>query len=320
MRLAYGAALLSLAGCATPQDTNAPAELLYVGNKAEDTVSVIDLASGEELRRLPTGPEPHELAASPDGREVAIGHYGANSLGIVDVATGEMREVDLGANTKPHGVVWHPSGDLFATTEGTDTIVRVRGEAVESFPTEARGSHMMVVSADGDTAWVANMESDTVGRIDLATGRVTEAPAGEAPEGIALLPNESELWVSARESDTVHVFDADTLEPLARIDDVGEFPLRLVISPDGAFAVTSDLASGSLTVIDTATRETVRTILLDEGRRVNQVTILFSADGERLYVAETGRDRVAELDFGTGEVLRRFAAGDQSDGLALARR
>lgn len=41
-------------------------------------------------------------------------------------------------------------------------------------------------------------------------------------------------------------------------------------------------------------------------------------DGRRLYVAETGRDQVAEVDFRSGRVLRRFAVGRQGDGLAIA--
>ena len=49
------------------------------------------------------------------------------------------------------------------------------------------------------------------------------------------------------------------------------------------------------------------------------MTILFSADGRRLYVAETGRNQVAEVDFESGAVLRRLAAGAQGDGLAIAR-
>ena len=43
----------------------------------------------------------------------------------------------------------------------------------------------------------------------------------------------------------------------------------------------------------------------EEARR--QVTILFAPDG-RLYVAETGRNTVAEIDLTTGKVLRRLPA------------
>jgi DNA-binding beta-propeller fold protein YncE len=48
-----------------------------------------------------------------------------------------------------------------------------------------------------------------------------------------------------------------------------------------------------------------------------QVTILWSNDGKRVYVAETASDTVAEVDFASGEVLRRLDVGDGGDGLAI---
>ncbi len=48
------------------------------------------------------------------------------------------------------------------------------------------------------------------------------------------------------------------------------------------------------------------------------MTVLFSSNGRRIYAAETGRDAVAEVDFATGRVLRRFPAGKNGDGLAIA--
>lgn len=45
---------------------------------------------------------------------------------------------------------------------------------------------------------------------------------------------------------------------------------------------------------------------------------LRSADGKRLYAAETGDNKVAEIDLASGTVLRRLPAGKQGDGLAIA--
>ena len=82
--------------------------------------------------------------------------------------------------------------------------------------------------------------------------------------------------------------------------------------------MTSNLESGDLTVIDTATRAVTRTIPVGRNKAFGQVTILFSDDGTRLYVAETGIDRIAEVDFASGRVLGRLPAGKQGDGIAIA--
>jgi DNA-binding beta-propeller fold protein YncE len=47
------------------------------------------------------------------------------------------------------------------------------------------------------------------------------------------------------------------------------------------------------------------------------VTLLFGDDGSRLYVAETATNTVAEVDFASGQVLRRLPAGEGGDGLAI---
>jgi YVTN family beta-propeller protein len=95
-------------------------------------------------------------------------------------------------------------------------------------------------------------------------------------------------------------------------------PIRVAVSPDGRWVVTSNLGAGSLTVIDAATRAAVREIPVGGSEEAQQVTILFSADGQRLYAAETGRNQVAEVDFASGKVLRRLPAGTAGDGLAIA--
>jgi DNA-binding beta-propeller fold protein YncE len=71
-------------------------------------------------------------------------------------------------------------------------------------------------------------------------------------------------------------------------------------------------------VIDVAKRQVVRTISVSGQKDALQVTILFARDEKRLYVAETGRNDIAEVDVRAGKVLRRLAAGTNGDGLAIA--
>ena len=66
-------ALVFSGGCnaseGAPPEASASAQVqgsLFVGNKREDTLSKIDLASGEEVMRVPTCDDPHELSVSPE--------------------------------------------------------------------------------------------------------------------------------------------------------------------------------------------------------------------------------------------------------------
>ena len=94
--------------------------------------------------------------------------------------------------------------------------------------------------------------------------------------------------------------------------------IRVLASPDGKLVATSNIASGTISLFDAETRAPIKTIKVSGEAAKGQVTLLFSADSKRLYAAETGHDKVAEIDVASGEVLRRIAAGKNGDGLAIA--
>ena len=84
LRHAATAILLSLAipACAEEPPLGPEGPVLLVGNKGEDTVSFVELVSGKELGRTPTGKAPHEIAVSPDGKQAAVVAYGDKTIDI----------------------------------------------------------------------------------------------------------------------------------------------------------------------------------------------------------------------------------------------
>lgn len=295
------------------------AQTLVVGNKGEDTVSFVDLASGRERARVPTGRMPHEVAISPDGRQAAVVAYGSTTIDVFDVKTAtKLRTIDLSPNTRPHGLVWLRDGTLVATAEGSGSIALVRPDgSVASVATGAKGSHMLAVEADGARAFVANMGSGSVGVIDLVAGRkLRDIAVGGKPEGLTLSRDGRQLWVGDNDGGRVQIFSTADFRRLGEVA-VGPTPIRVVASPDGRTIVTSNHGDGTLSLIDASTRRMRRTIAVG-GAAAAQVTILFSRDGKRLYVAETGPNQVAEVDLSTGHVLRRLSVGRDGDGLGIA--
>lgn len=295
---------------------------LLVGNKGEDSVSFIDLATGRELGRAATGRMPHEIAISPDGRQAAIVSYGAAGIDIFEIGSrAKLRTIDLSPNAGPHGIVWLPDGRIVATTERSQSLTIVdtnAGDRVSAISTGQRGTHMVAISPDHSRAYTANIPDGTVSVLDLAAGtKLRDLAVGGQPEGIALTPDGRTLWVGDLQGARVQAFDTASFERVAEVA-TGPTPIRVLASPDGRWIVTSNLGCGCLTLIDARTRAVARTIAVSGVQQAGQVTILFSADGTRLYVAETGRNQVAEVDLASGTVLRRLAAGANGDGLAIA--
>lgn len=314
---------------------------LLIGNKGENTLSFVDLASGRELGRAETGRMPHEIAISPDRAQAAVVAYGARSIDIFDIASRQrLRTIDLSPNDGPHGLVWLRDGRILATTERSQslTIVDTRnGDRVSAIPTGQQGTHMVAVSPDGRRAYTANIGSGSFSVIDLERGALvrnvplgtvaeddsdgndTRAGTSAQPEGIAVGRDGRLLWVGDNRHARVFAFETGNLNAGAVADiATGAVPIRVLASPDGRWVVTSNAGDGTLTVIDAAQRTQARTIPVSGSREAAQVTILFSRDGRRIYAAETGRNSVAEVDVESGRVLRRLPAGANGDGLAIA--
>lgn len=320
LRLAIASLALSISSlaCSAPP-TGA---VLLIGNKGEDTLSFVDLATGKELGRSPTGKMPHEIAVSPDGTQAAVVAYGDKTIDLFDVATrAKLKTIDLSPNEGPHGIAWLKDGRIIVTTERSQSIAivdPVAGTVASSIKTDQQGTHMVAVTADGTTAYTSNIPAGTVTVINLSTGRkLRDVAVGGRPEGIALGSDDLVLWVGDLEGSRVQAFDTDTFDKLGEVA-TGGVPIRVAASPDGKWIVTSNMGSGGLTIIDSASRTKVRDLTVSGNAEAGQVTIIFSPDGKNIYAAETGSNVVAEVELSSGQVLRRLPAGKNGDGLAIA--
>lgn len=302
------------------------ADTLIVGNKTENTVSFIDLETGREAARRPTGKSPHEIAVSPDGRTAVVvsyraGGYVGNTLHVFDVASAvKTGEISLGDHRAPHGLKWIPeTGRVVVTTEASEDILVADiadGNVVDSVKTDQQGSHMVALSPDARRAFVANIGSGTFTAIDLETmTKIKDVEVGPGAEAIAVTPDGEEIWVGANEARTVSVFAADTLEKLREIKTEG-VPIRIEISPDGAIAAVSEVDLNRVSLYDTRSRARLATVDLTDARA--PVTLLFSPNGARLWVAATGSAKILEIDTDDWTIARAFDAGEGSDGLGYS--
>src|SRR5437870_5527292 len=130
----------------------------YVANTGENTVSVVDLTTRKELKKLMSDDfsTPHVVAFTPDGRYV------------------------------------------FVTSEGRKKIVVIDGtkdEIARAVETDQERTHMVVVSSDSRWAYFTNVTSATVSVFDVTAMKiVANIPAGKGVEGLALSPDGKQLW------------------------------------------------------------------------------------------------------------------------------
>jgi len=315
--------LAGVAGAAALAQPALPSPALLVVNKAENSLAVMDPATGKPVKQIPTGDGPHEVALSPDGRTAFVTNYGAqtpgSSLSVIDIASGkETRRVDLGALRRPHGVIVS-GGAVYFTIEANRAVARYdpAANAVDwIMGTGEGGTHMVVGSADGASLFTSNIGTDSVTALQRTGGAqgwtVTRIGVGKGPEGIDLSPDGKELWTAHSRDGALSIVDAATKQVVATIDIRTKRSNRLRFTPDGRLVLVSDLDAGELIVIDAAARRELKRVAL--GRAPSGILVL--PDGSRAYVALTGENALAVVDLKTLELAGRVPTGAGPDGMA----
>src|SRR6185503_9153918 len=135
-------------------------------NKSDNTVSLINLATGSSVATIPTGAGPHEVAVSTNGKIAVVANYGTaqapgSSLTVIDVpAKKQLKTIDLGQYRRPHGIEWLRGDEIVVTAEGNKALLIVdlqKGTVAAAITTDQNVSHMVVLAHKTNKAFVANI-------------------------------------------------------------------------------------------------------------------------------------------------------------------
>jgi YVTN family beta-propeller protein len=317
------AAMLATADT-TPTPPSPPTgDVLIIANQGDNTVHLVEAATGRTLAVIPSAPAPHEVAVTRDGRWAVATNYGdrtdiGHSLMVIDVSTQTVaRIIDISPHRRPHGIAFLPGDSILAVTSETSRAVVLvdfrAGRVLRAIGTDAQGTHILAVAGGGEKVYTANVGSGTASELSLAAGRVTRTfTAGPGSEGAAISPDGTRLWVSSMGLDSTFAFNTATGERVATVATPGH-AYRVSLTPDGRHALVPAPELNLLRVIDTATlRETIVPLPGMPGGAV------VSPDGRTAYVPLMETAQVAVIDLATLAVTRRLPTGAAPDGIAVS--
>ena len=285
----------------------APKSVLVV-NSGEASLSVIDVATQRELRKIPMLREPHHWVMTPDGKDLIIGDTVANELVLLDPDTFEIRR---------HITVPDPYQMLF-TPDGSKLIIaglaRKQVDVYEAgtykllhrFAARTMPSHIDI-SADSTTAYISLQGTNKAMALDLVHNTVIwEAPTDGAPAGVLL--HNGRLLVATMDTDTVQVLDANTGVTIGRIK-ATKGAHQIFISPDKKQIFINSRIDASITVVDANTFQHIRTYKVPGGPD----DLIFMPDG-KLWATLRFAQKVGILDLSTG-ALQTIAVGRSPHGI-----
>ena len=264
------------------------------------------------------GARPKDLAISPDGSTVAVLTTSKVLLYTVD---GTLKG-SVAVKPGPLGLAWQPDGQALYASGEDGVVYRVAlegstwkaatlpavdptkkakvfaapdmsppSDAKETAGPRKKGDPQvagLAISPDGQRLYAALGISNAVSVVDLTTKQfLALIPTGIAPYRIALSPDGKTLYCANRGGRAPRAGEASapSAGTMVRVDPRTDAALR-----------------GSLSIIDT---EKFTATEIDAGRQPSDM--VFSVDGQTLYIANSDDDTVGVFDTTRRELVRTFS-------------
>jgi len=179
------------------------------------TIALADKPKGKPGTRYPAG-----IGLSADGKTMYVAENLADSLAVVDIASGKVTQ-RLATERYPYGVVVAGDGSVYVSAWGGSTVSVFRTNGSGRLEdagriSVARHPSAIVLSRDGSRLFVASGSTDRISVVDTRAGSVVatlnDAPPagpheGSTPNALALSVDGTRLFVAEADNNAVAVFD-----------------------------------------------------------------------------------------------------------------
>ena len=323
-RIATGGLLLLM--CLTGGGALAPhpaaalgAPKAYVGLYGNDTIGVLDTATGRVVHtvKVPAGPE--AVIATPDGRRVFVSSEDATQLNVIDTATDKViKTLDLGRSPEGMALSRDAKTLLVAMFDigKLDVIDTSTLKVTAQIPVAK--PHGVALSPNGRTAYVGAQDVPdhlAVVVVDIPRRRVVaRLPVDQTPRGLTVSPDGKFVYFTEANSADIQVLDTATNKVTAKIA-VGPIPHQIAFTPDHKYALAVVQATGQLAIIDAASHQVIKDVAV--GHYPHWVGL--TSDGALAYVTNEGDNTVSVVDMARQEVVATLLVGDGPRKISIQR-
>ena len=249
---------------------------LFATVESDRTLKIVNTATRETVGIVHLSGRPNQVAVTPDGRYVVVPIRDGDKVEIVDVT--KLEVVKTLPIKEPHNALNTGSNRYtFVSSMASHEINVIDLEKMEYSAVIPVGGRPRpyVVSTDGKTMFVALAELHGFAIVDIPDKKVIERvempaehpiphplkyeSADTRTHGLALTPNEGELWVTSLLDDCVYIYDLQSRKIVGKVV-TGDGPNWMAFTPDGTYLCVSNSDSDDVSIIDVKNRREVTRI------------------------------------------------------------
>jgi YVTN family beta-propeller protein len=286
-------------------------------NSLDASVSVVDPVTWTEVKRIPTGKEPHHLYLTPDEKSLIVANAAGDSLTFIDPRTGDVQRTVRGT-LDPYQLRFSPDMKWFVTVgnrlnhvdiyrwDGKDVTLAKR---VASSKTP---SHLWIDSKS-TVVYATMQDSDELVAIDLATQTIRwRGKTGSTPADVFGTADDKFLLVGLTGGDGVEVYDVTGPKPVfVKKIKTGDGAHAFRSAGDKRHVYVSNRVANTISKIDLQTFEAVASYPAPSGPDCMDV----SADGKFIYVASRWAKKLSVIDVEQKKVVRQVNVGRSPHGV-----
>lgn len=285
--------VLLLLTCVMPRIAAAGAVLIM--NSGEASLSVIDMTTLREIRRIPVLREPHHFALTPDRKDLLVGDTGANEILVLDPASFDVRRRIPASD--PYQLRFSPDGKYLVVAAiaraQIDILEAGSYKLVKRIAIKSMPSHM-AFSPDSASVFMSLQGTGQLAAISLRDFSVRWVTnVGPAPAGV--LWHNGRVLAANMGSDDIVVVDPASGKVERRIR-TGKGAHQLFPSPDGKTIYVNNRIDSTTVVLDAVTLNQIRSYQLPGGPD----DIEFAPDGKVWFTLRFVH-KIAVLDPVTGD-------------------
>ncbi len=297
-----------------------PPRPIFVLNSQDATISMIDPVAFKELRRIPTGKEPHHLYLTPDEKSLIVANATGNSLTLIDPVTGEIQRIvrDI---VDPYHLRFSPDMKWFVTAANRlDHVDLYRWQPQEVMPFKLvkrieapkTPSHLSIDSKSS-VVYVSLQDSDELLAIDLATQAVRwKVRVGKMPADVFLTRDDRHLLVGLTGDKFVEVYDVSVSPAkLVKRIETGNGAHAFRARGDGRHLFVSNRVANTISMIDMQTMTVAAQLPGPGGPDCMDIT----ADGRTLLLSSRWARKLSFIDIESRKVVRQIDVGRSPHGV-----